>query len=520
MSSRQSQFIAIFAFLFSVIWTLPGFVQAYLVNGTFCYALDDSFIMMAISKNLAQHGVWGLTAHGFSSTASSPLFVVVLSLADLLIGEKIWMPLALNLLAMGGLYIWLAQKARLWGFNLWQTWMLLMGLFLLMPIPVLLFGSMEHIVHTWIACWILFLALESGKATPAWVWVLGGALLAGIRYEGLFEGGILILWFWRQRIWKTGLLLGLGMLVPVCGLGFYSIAQGWFFLPNSLVLKGYGMNIQETGHFLGYLLSWISKAANHTHAIVAILALYLLLPGARKFQNREALQLVLWSSLAHFALARYNHVYRYEAYLMALAWVAIWKHLVQEQGFSCSGEILQKLVRQKAFALAIGAFLLSPLYRSMDSYVVGTRAMVNIYEQQVQMAEFVKKYYNKATVGALDVGAIAYLSDCKLLDIWGLGDLDFARLKLKNAYVPDSIHALCMAKKMDLAIVYGNDMVHPEWQKTESWIISHNAVCSRDTIDFYAFSDQDRQVLRQRLDDFHPRLPSTIRVFRPVFNQK
>jgi hypothetical protein len=520
LSTRTSRLLPVLAFLFSVLWTLPGFVQAFQMNGAFCYALDDSFIMMAISKNLAQHGVWGLTAHGFSSTASSPLFVVLLALVDVLAGEQVWMPLLLNLVAMAGLYLWLGQKAKQWGLNVWQTWMLLMGLFLLMPIPVLLYGSMEHIVHTWIACWVLFLALEQRTQTSGWVWFLGGALLAGIRYEGLFEGGILILWLWKQKQWKTGFLLGMGMLVPVCTLGFYSISQGWFFLPNSLVLKGYGMNIQETGHLLGYLASWLSKAANHTHAIVAMLALYLLLPGAKKNQNRDAMGLVLWFSLAHFALARYNHVYRYEAYLMGLAWVVIWKHLSQELKFESSVTLWKKVTKEKVQTLAIFLLLLSPLYRSMDSYVVGTRAMVNIFEQQVQMARFVQTYYNTSSIGALDVGAVAYYSDCKLLDMWGLGDLDFARLKLRNAYVPDSIHALCMEKKMDLAIGYGNDMVHPAWQKTESWVISNNAVCSRDTIDFYAFSEIGRAQLRQNLDHFHRQLPPEVRFFRPVFNQK
>jgi hypothetical protein len=43
-------------------------------NGTFVYPLDDTYIGMAIARNLAMHGVLGITSREFSSSGSSPLF--------------------------------------------------------------------------------------------------------------------------------------------------------------------------------------------------------------------------------------------------------------------------------------------------------------------------------------------------------------------------------------------------------------------------------------------------------------
>src|SRR6266851_2122500 len=40
------------------------------------YPLDDAYIHMAIAKNLAQHGVWGVTSHEFTSCSSSPLWII------------------------------------------------------------------------------------------------------------------------------------------------------------------------------------------------------------------------------------------------------------------------------------------------------------------------------------------------------------------------------------------------------------------------------------------------------------
>jgi len=138
--------------------------------------------------------------------------------------------------------------------------------------------------------------------------------------------------------------------------------------------------------------------------------------------------------------------------------------------------------------------------------------MVNIFEQQVQSAQFVKRYYDKAVVGAIDVGAIAYYSNCRLLDLWGLGDLDIARLKLNNTYNPKAINAVCQNKKMEIAIAYGNNLDHPDWNIVESWIIYNNAVCSQDTIVFYAVSPTALPKLKSNLNQFHSLLPKTVKV--------
>ncbi len=45
----------------------------------FTYILDDAYIHLAIAKNFAQHGVWGVTEYIFSSSSSSPAFTLILS---------------------------------------------------------------------------------------------------------------------------------------------------------------------------------------------------------------------------------------------------------------------------------------------------------------------------------------------------------------------------------------------------------------------------------------------------------
>jgi len=500
----------------TIVFTSAGFFLAFRETGAFCYALDDSFIMMALAKNLAFHQTWGLTQHQFSSTASSPLFAVLLAGADWVFGEFIWMPLIINMLALAGLYGLVATLCNKWGFSSGQTFLMLLGLFLLMPVPVLLFGSMEHLLHTFIAVGVLALVLEYEDRFPVWTLFPAGFLLASVRYEGLFEGGLIILWLWSRKKWLNGLLLGGGMLLPVSILGFYSMAQGWFFLPNSLVLKAYGMNVQETGSLAGFLLSLLSKAGSYPHCIVAILALYLVkdLKAGKLANHSPWIWIVLLTSISHFLLARYGHVYRYEAYLMGLAWIAFFRSIAGS-GFAGDGFEISGWLKKNSFQVMLFSVLIfSPLYRCVESFLNGSKAIVNIYEQQVQTGKFVRQFYNKSCVAAIDVGAIAYYSDCRLIDLWGLGNMEFARLKLENRYRPAEIDSVCRMLGVELAIAYGNPVKEPGWNIQESWAIQDNRVCARDTVDFYSLDPQKGDLLRKNLSEFRPRLPARVLVIK------
>jgi len=48
-------------------------------NGAFVYPLDDTFIHMALAKNLAYYGNWGMDRYAFASASSSVLYTYRLS---------------------------------------------------------------------------------------------------------------------------------------------------------------------------------------------------------------------------------------------------------------------------------------------------------------------------------------------------------------------------------------------------------------------------------------------------------
>jgi len=67
-------------------------------HGHFIYANDDTYIHMALANNFAQHGVWGVTKYGFTSSSSSLLWTLLLSSVYLLFGINYVSPLILNII--------------------------------------------------------------------------------------------------------------------------------------------------------------------------------------------------------------------------------------------------------------------------------------------------------------------------------------------------------------------------------------------------------------------------------------
>jgi len=66
-------------FLFIAYFTLL-YISIYQNGNHMVYSLDDAYIHMAMAKNLAIDGIWGVSKYEFASSSSSILWTALLAL--------------------------------------------------------------------------------------------------------------------------------------------------------------------------------------------------------------------------------------------------------------------------------------------------------------------------------------------------------------------------------------------------------------------------------------------------------
>jgi hypothetical protein len=129
------------------------------------------------------------------------------------------------------------------------------------------------------------------------------------------------------------------------------------------------------------------------------------------------------------------------------------------------------------------------------------------------MASFIRKYYQGANVALNDVGAVDYLADIHLLDLWGLASLQVAKARRNHHYHAEEIAAFSQQAQVNVAIIYDAwfaGAVPQGWQRVGTWTIGNNLVAGSDTVSFYAVQPAEAGHLAQCLRDFSMQLPPDV----------
>jgi hypothetical protein len=377
-------------------------------TGTFTFPLDDTYIAMALSKNFALHGVWGLNPSGFQSATSSPSIIFVMGAAFRIFGLSEWVPLALSLAF--GLCALVAARRLLAGEPLLTQAIALAAVVFFAPLHVIGILGMEHALHI-LLTFVFLQAFSTEYARgrfPSWGLLLITAAMVSTRYEGLFfatGAGLLLL---LQKRLGAAIALGAAAAAPVVTYGIVSVLHGCYWLPHSISLKGVSGKaasrspIEIARHFAAVL-----GRGPYLGALVALMIILLALPTVRADLRRRALLVVAGvGTLLHLALADVGWVYRYEAYVVAAGIVAM----------ACAVSAIN--LRQVSQRWAAAACLLVAAHASLLLYQRTAEANLTIpmrslaiYCQQIQMARFLHQFEQGATVAANDVGTINYFAD-------------------------------------------------------------------------------------------------------------
>lgn len=514
----------------TILWLiLTLFLNASLslTEGNLVYALDDAYIHAAMAKNLSQHGIWGVTSHEFSSTSSSLLWTLLLSTLFLIFGVNEAIPLLMNFFTATLLLVLLFYIFRKFKFNAWYQTLMLLAFIFFIPVPYLVFGGLEHVLQILINLSYIYIAarvINDDKLVN--LLFLLAPLVVLVRYEGLFILFAVSLLLLARKKYVTFLINAVTGLLPVVVYGVLSMINGWYFLPNSVLLKGTRPDVTNIGKILEFIYAGLRQVIYNVHLLVLLLSVLALLWFLYKKHNRlwllpntmgmifiVVLGCQMFFSESGYYLNRYPWI-RYDAYLVALGMLTVFIAV----GYPLLPSSSRKKEEKLMLVLLVFVLVLPLAERGVRTDLKVIRATANIYGQQYQMGLFLKKYYPGQPVAVNDIGAVCFHGDIQCLDVWGLASKETGDLQLNDAFTPGNILRITRRSGARVAVVYdqffrlvGIESDLPKnWIKVAQWRIPRNVVCVRDTISFFALDESEVPRLIKNLREFVPQLPQEV----------
>jgi len=451
-----------------------------LTEGHLVYALDDAYIHMSISRTLASSGVFGVNPDGFTAASSSPMWTLLLAAVYLITGPAEWVPLVLNMLGSVALlwFAWHTFETR--RAPQWLQYGVLVGIALFTPLALMTAIGMEHILHALAICVLVVWGsevIERGHTPKTFAALLGlGFLAVSLRYESLAVVVLVAIFALVRRRWAlAGALVVVGAM-PIMAFGLYSLANGGFFLPNSIIVKAqWGEAIVGTP--VEMLIARVGRAWKNFVSVPILVAGAVLLGAvsvrqifrARAISQEVAVALItVGAILAQVSFGSVGWLFRYEAYLIPLLIMSVGllardRTLVALHWRELSPATARGLV---AIAVVVVAALgVTRLYATTDQ---GAGFAGVMYTVNWQAARFIAENPQYKSVMLGDLGVMAWVNpDIHITDVEGLAESELPVSKLgPNNLLPEDYRRLADERDIDVAVLW----FLPEWQLPDDWI--------------------------------------------------
>lgn len=444
------------------------------------YALDDVYIHMAMAKNLALHGVWGVTPWETTNASSSPLWVALLAAGFALFGANPWLPLVLatlsSLLAIA--VGWRAlqppslregqrQEDRLAGA---LAVALVTAVVAFASLPALTVQGMEHPLHAALLLWaaLLLCRLVSGDAPSRPIpFLVLIALLPLLRYESLWLvvlGTMLLALRRRYGLAMLTLLCGLG---PVVAFGLWSVGKGQEFLPAAILTKSVGPMLLSGDDPVLILarFTWhpLQRMASQPVLLTLWMAADLILLSRlielrrRILERRDLVLLGLFAvgAWVHATVGTFGWGARYEAYLIVLGiaavggWMLRWRERPAPAG---AGPRFWAAATMTALLLA--AFVATGMERMLVVTINASVASREVRDRDMVVADFFATAYPRQSVMAMNIGAIVWRGDPHLTDVLALGTVQVLRLFLRGELDAAAIDRIARQRDVKVAAIF------------------------------------------------------------------
>jgi hypothetical protein len=478
-------------------------------QGHFTYALDDAYIHLALSENLA-HGHYGINPSEYASPSSSILWpFLLIPFAGTAFHP--FVPLAWNLLfgivaaALIGRFValWPPLGEGRGEMPFWQQAIAAALLIAIANLPSLTFVGMEHVLQVLlsIACATGIAEALSDRPIPTWT-LFAAAIAPLVRYEDLALSFAVAIALYAMGSWRKAAALMTIAILPLLAFSAFLHSLGLPLLPVSVLVKA---DAYQGGSALGkpiHLAIENTVQALFDAPRIPFVVLFLLFAAlswqATTRQRRLLLAAPAILAAGHLLVGRFGWFHRYEIYALIFLVLLTMRILAERPRF---------LFGYFALGLACCA---APYIEGMS---LTPYAAADIYKQQHQMHRFVTEFYH-GTFAVNDLGQVSFerTPGTYVLDVGGLASVETSRQQNKTA---DWLQDIVARHHADLAILYPGWFSIPDsWTAVGKMCVpDHPTVLSAPCVVFYSTNPAQDQTIRTELQQFAKTLPPRTEFF-------
>ncbi len=489
-------------------------------GGVFEYALDDVYIHLAMSEQVAQGG-YGVNAGEFASASSSILYSYMLA-PFAAFGWHQWWPLVLGFASLIGAGVLWARAMTIASEDAGNVMrVMLYALALLGPsflhFQAMALIGMEHMLHIMVVLLLLNGLLDFARTGRiGWMLIVGVILNPLLRFEGASIAilACAVLYFGGRRRFALALL---GLTVLPLAAHFWHMTQlGLDLLPNSVNAKavvtggwdGYP-GLQDASWFEKFFVSWkvsLNTPSGRTLMVALVAAVFGMLLGRR--QIRGVYAVIGWSlvlaCLAHVLFGSSVRFYRYEIYIWTYSVGVGVVLLAQLQ----AGHVMLRRTLPVLFTFSV---LYGGVHYPVTAFQDIPSGGAAIHAQQRQMGLFVDRHWQDS-VAVNDLGHVSYRNPYYVLDLWGLASAEALEARLRGS---DKMWAgkLATRKGVRAAMIYESwlrGQIPPDWVPVAALKLTiPRATLGSNIVTFYAITPDATSELVEKLTAFQPELPDS-----------
>lgn len=470
-----------------------------ITDGNIHYALDDAYIHMAISKNIVNNHIYGVSPHNQAFASSSPIWTILLSLI-FIFNQSESIPMILNFILSYFVIIFSYLISKEIGCSNKKSILTSTIVIILMPMIPIVFGGMDHLLHIVLYLSLILYFLKSIKNEKLNTALYISAILAGgTRLETIFIIIPMCIYLLQQNKIKKAIYLFILSTLIFNLHGLYTLYEGSYFLPTSIVAKSGVIDIIKSEGIINAINYGFIKNAQKAPILSTILLIILIIIY---ISNKKLLPILLFSNIIlHMLIAGIGWFYRYEAYMIVVSLILMIKYID----------------KTKILSILIIITLLYMCYISVWAHFTTPLGVKNVFEQQYQMGLFTKAYYNNKTIVLNDLGGISYFSDSNIIDITGLANIDMINAKKINNKNTKYIDEYTIKNNATIAIVYDDYLlpyggIPKRWQKIAEWNITWVITVGDEYVVFYSLNSTETPHLLNNLKDFEKKLPKDVKV--------